>query len=1042
MTQNADQAALALFEQLLDLSDSERKRVLASDDVPPALRRRVETMLALDSNTDPFLDGGAEEHLAPLIEQSTTPDINGYEILEKLGEGGMASVYRARRRADYDQQVALKLIRHHNFSPLWEKRFVRERQILATLRHPNIAQLIEGGTTADGHPFLALEFVDGASLTQHANQNRLNLDQRLALVLSVCDAVSYAHRQLVIHRDLKPANILVDEHGVVKLLDFGIAKLLSDEPGEVQTLTEHRALTPEYAAPEQFFGKPVSTATDVYALGVITYELLCGRRPFADDPQNLDLRLSGDPPSFSRQMATVDEPLREQIAQLRTLSWPRLSARLKGDIQNVVLKALSPEPESRYASVEAMATDLRSYLDGRPVTARSGQAYRLRRFVVRNRLWLGASALLLVATISGIVATLYQARESQREAALAQAVQSFFINEMLSAARPEVSRGNTLGVVEVLEQTARRIDGAFVDEPALQARLRQTTGTSLMSLGRFDAAQPLLEQALEDLRGALGPEHLATLAAQSQLGQLRLELGQPADAKQLLAPTLENLKKAAPFDRVTLVAQGRLAQAELQLGQREQAQALQEQALADLEQHQPDAWRERLTVMDGLFSTLADKRNTEAAEVVARRLLALQQEKLGSDHPDIAATLHRIGEIARRKFRYAEATSMYEQAFELRRRVLGQTHPDTLGSLSRLASISWFRGEYGLMEQQMRELLILRSKALGEDHAHVFRTRGHLALALRMQNKFAEAEPLYRAAAEFEVAIKGSESPDAFRQLRNLQWMLVVSGQHQKALTNGRRTIEISHEAAADPSLDPVRLADFAYWLLTIEPVVLRDPATALLWARRANDNTDAPHADVLDTLSLALKENGLLDEAYQMIQTSAALPDSLYDFSVESRAVSILAQQGRLEEADRFLRARLQFREQQGSEEVMVGWTHLSIGRNLLDMGEPALAEKALIAAQGLFSRSLPQNDRYLWLTNSDLTAALLAMDRVAEAEALALPAYQGLKADHRVRGPAKRQALGQVIDMYQRLGQTDTAARWQKELEEKSRLHDRAIW
>ncbi|MEM6936715.1 MAG: protein kinase [Pseudomonadota bacterium] len=1043
MSQRSDQAALALFEQLLDLPESERGNLLSRDDVSPALRRQVENMLALDANTDPFLDGDAQTHLDPLLSKAPAPKVLGYDILETLGEGGMATVYRALRKADYQQQVALKVIRPQHLSPLWEKRFLRERQILATLRHPNMAQLVDGGTTSDGHPFLAMEFVNGSSLIRHADQQRLSLEERLGLVLNVCDAVSYAHHQLVIHRDLKPANILVDEHGFAKLLDFGIAKLLDDDPGEAQTVTDHRALTPEYAAPEQFLGNPVSTATDVYALGVITYELLCGRRPFSDDSPSLSRRLNEAPLGFSRKLTHLDAQEREQIAQVRSLSWSRLSARLKGDIQNVVLKALSTEPENRYASVEAMAEDLRRYLEGKPVTARSGSAYRIKRFVTRNRLWLGASALLLAASVAGVLATVHQAREGQREAALAQAVQSFFIDEMLAAARPEVTRGNALGVVEVLEQTAARIDSAFVDEPALQARLRQTTGASLMSLGRYDAAEPLLEQAVDDLRAALGPNQLGTLMARSQLGQLRLVQGRPADAKRLLSTTLAILRDSDPRALLTLVTQGRLAEAEVLLGQWEQAQAYQETALAALKEHHPDAWRERLKIMDGLILAHSKIRNDAQAEIITQQLLALQREKLGNDHPDIAFTMHRLGESARRRSRYAEAASAIQEALAIRRRILGESHPDTLRSLSSLAGISWYQGEYALMEEQLRELLRRRITVLGPEHADAYQTRGHLALALRMQSKHLEAEKLYRETAAFESAAKGETSPDAFRQLRNLQWLLMVSGQSEKALANARRTLEISRKAAADPSISPVRLADFAYWLLTLEPLELRDPKTALKWAQRANESANSQHADVMVTLALALEENGRLNEAFEVIQASAKLPDSLYLYGVERRLVAVLSSLGKQVDADRLLRERLSHRlDVQEADEVMVGWTRLWLGRNRLSMGDAAGAEKELLAAKAQFRRTLPESYRHVWQTNSDLAAALILLGRPQEAEPLALSAYEGLKGDRRIYGPTKRQALRRVIEVYQYLGQADEAARWQQELDEKSKLHDRAIW
>ena len=419
----------ALLDQALELPIHRRgtllERVGRED---PALRERLEQLLAADAAASDFLNDGAEAWLrsgpptpAHVSEESALAlgdRVGPYRVIEELGRGGMGIVYRAERAdGEFSQVVALKLVRRGFDGDDTTVRFRRERQILAQLDHPSIARLLDGGLHTDGRPYFAMELVEGEPITTYCDQRNLSIDARVRLFCRVCDAVQYANGRLIVHRDLKPANIFVSAAGDLKLLDFGIAKLLTDDDASASTEltgTGVRPLTPAYAAPEQLRGEPVSTATDVYALGVILCELLTARRPFASAGGGLDhVTLDAEPPRPSDVVirdrddaASIDE-----IAHARGLTPRALAACLAGDLDAIVLKALRREPARRYIGAGAFAEDLERFLQGRPVAARpEGRRYRAGKFVRRHRVGIAVAVSLVVSLLGGLAATTWQAR--------------------------------------------------------------------------------------------------------------------------------------------------------------------------------------------------------------------------------------------------------------------------------------------------------------------------------------------------------------------------------------------------------------------------------------------------------------------------------------------------------------------------------------------------------------------------------------------------------------------------------------------------------
>ncbi len=369
-------------------------------------------LLDLENEDSDPLERSAHSYVFPSSGGSATGDhIDKYKIISELGTGGMGSVYLAERvDGAYTQMVALKLIKEGIDSAEVLARFFNERQILATLQHDNIAHLIDGGATDKGRPFLAMEYIEGVPITEYVAENDMALEARLSLFAAICSAVSFAHKNLVIHRDLKPSNILVNKDGVPKLLDFGIAKLLPKEPAEAVTRTQHFVFTPEYASPEQVRGEILTTATDIYSLGVILYELLAGQRPYRTDGSNI---------SQIFHVVCESNPAAPSRALIRTGgekapagdSRPGFASKLKGDLDNIVLKALRKEPERRYSSVDQLLEDIQCYLDGLPVSASSGTwKYRTAKFIRRNRIAAAGVLLIIITLLGGLAATMYQAR--------------------------------------------------------------------------------------------------------------------------------------------------------------------------------------------------------------------------------------------------------------------------------------------------------------------------------------------------------------------------------------------------------------------------------------------------------------------------------------------------------------------------------------------------------------------------------------------------------------------------------------------------------
>jgi serine/threonine-protein kinase len=546
-----DPSELKVLSKLLDdalaLGPAERETWIerlpaAFEGLKPTLRK---LLIATGPETGEVLRFGEHLHaalestLAEVADPQAGTTIGAYELIRELGRGGMGMVWLARRTEGLTKrQVALKLPHAGLFHARLVERLGRERDILENLAHPNIARLYDAGVTSAGQPFLALEYIEGVPLTAYCDTRALRLRDRLGLFAQVLLAIQYAHSNLVIHRDLKPANILVTEQGVAVVLDFGIAKLLTEDVPARNAMTEFggRALTPDYASPEQISGRPISTASDIYSLGVLLSELLCGSRPYTlkrDSRGALeDAIVEAEPLAPSRNVTPEAVPSRAASAIALTRA-------LRGDLDNIVLKALQKNPQDRYASVALFAQDIDRYLKGEAVMAHPGSArYRAGKFLRRHTLAVASAATILVVLVLGVAGVAWQAHEARLEAARADQVKNFALS-LIESADTANGAGVATTAVDLLQKARQRVENELADRPAIAAELMTAIGSGLLGQGRPEDAAELLGKAAVLSASVNGAEDSRTLATKILHAEALVGLGNTDEAIALLKPTID-----------------------------------------------------------------------------------------------------------------------------------------------------------------------------------------------------------------------------------------------------------------------------------------------------------------------------------------------------------------------------------------------------------------------------------------------------------------------------------------------------------------------
>lgn len=910
----------AWLERLLDLSPSQAAAAterLALED--PTLAARLSAALAAAGDRDGLLRGSAAESWPELWPEPAGPadelpgslragdQVGRWRIEGELGHGGMGTVY-AVERADgaYAQGAALKLVRLGLDDPALRQRFRRERQILAQLGHPSIARLLDGGVAADGRPYLVLERVDGAPITAWCERRGLDLEARLRLFLDVVAAVEFAHRNLVVHRDLKPSNVLVTEQGEVKLLDFGIAKLLAEDSEAHETVTRVAApLTPEYAAPEQLAGGTVTTATDVYALGVLLYELVTGKRPYSLGP--------GSPAELERRILATEPTSPSAVARKEGRPIPTVRAAAR-DLDAIVLRALANEPEARYASAAHLRQDLERFLAGQPVEARRDSILdRTWRLARRHRLGFAAAVVVLlslVAAVAGLGAALHQARQRLASAEQARASLDFLVG-LFERADPRQARDHTLSAVDLLDRGAETLDADLATQPAARTELTRTLGGVYRSLGLYERARSLLESARDQASARFGAESPQHAVALHELALLEYDVDRYEAAET-------DLRRA-------------VAIRERSLGARDPATL------------------ESLGVLGDVLSAVG---RYEEALAIHRSLLAVDRERFGTDHPDSLHDLDSIGMILRRLGRYDESETLLRQVVEARSRLLGPDHPETLNSRMGLANVLCRRSRYAEAEAILLDVVATSERVYGALHPDTASALDSLGGLYRDQGRLAEAIETTRRALAVQVAALGPDASEMAVAKNNLAILAVTAGDFATAEEGFRDALRIWNEALepGHPHRGAV-LANLAFVLTERgrerEALALAQESLAIRAAHFGVESAEA----AMSWRILALVHLGLDDlaEARQAAETADRLNVAALAADHPRRADSLFVRAevelaaGRAEDAEPLARSALALRaERLGAAAPKTAEARLLLARTLLardDLG-PALGE------------------------------------------------------------------------------------------------------
>jgi serine/threonine protein kinase/Tfp pilus assembly protein PilF len=694
--------------------------------------------------------------------------VGPYTVLETLGEGGMGVVYLAEQHDPVERQLAVKVIRADLSAPGTAARFDAERQALARLSHPNIAQLHEAGTTENGHPYFAMEYCPGADVASYCDQHRLPVSERLNLFITICGAVQHAHQRGILHRDLKPSNIIVveaDGAATVKIIDFGIAKALDRPLSNGLDLTGELAIgTPAYMSPESLHlvegVVDVDTRADVYALGVLLFELLTGFRPFEVEGSNLGqlfAQLSGKvTPLPSTRLSSESEAERADIAGRRQTDTTGLARTLKGDLDWIVSTAIAYDREERYDSAAELAADVRRYLTDQPVEASPPSVrYRVTKFVRRYRGMVALGIIAVLALIAGTVGTSigmiqarHEAERANRETAAAKQVADFMI-DLFNVSDPDRTRGNTVTARELLDRGTDKIDDELKDQPMVRAHLMATMGKVYIKLGLYDEAESLLETALATKTEAYGAEDIRLAGDLNNLASVMVFQQRYDEAEPLYRRCLEIREKALePNDPLIAASLNNLAVVFKKTGDLDAADPLYRRCLeirrTSLGPGHPEVAR-ALNNLAGLYA--AQEKWTEA-EPLYRESLKIRERTLEPDHPQLGMALINLAELCSVVGRYEEAEGYYHRGLEIWENALGPDHPRTSMALTGLGKVFLEQGKFEEAEISLTTAVATQREVLPPSHSFLGNTLDVLAVLRHQQGHLDEAERLSAEAVQ------------------------------------------------------------------------------------------------------------------------------------------------------------------------------------------------------------------------------------------------------------------------------------------------------
>ncbi len=947
--------ARSILEGALALAPEERAPFVVYECAGDAeLEREVSELLAEAQGTLGFEPPGAAEFLAALGDGEIGGHVGPYRIERLLGAGGMGLVYLAHRTGvDFEQRVALKLIKRGMDTEEVLQRFRRERAVLAGLQHPGIARLHDGGASEDGRPWLAMEYVEGQRIDEWCREGGLGPRAQIELFLAVCDAVQHAHQRLVIHRDLKPSNILVSADGAPKLLDFGIAKVLAPgaEEGALRTSTTERRLTPAYASPEQLRGEEVTTASDVYSLGVILYELLCGSRPFETGAP----LIGAVPERPSTRAARAKDPT---TASLRRV--------LRGDLDTILLTALSEETTRRYPTVAALSADLRRYLDGHPILARpASPLYVARKFERRNRVAVGAGALVVVAVGAGLVVARegyveaveqravaeQREQDASRQARRAQAVLDMTFG-MIRGAVPNAVREKDITLRALLEDFETGLALRRVDDPLIEASMRHVLGRTWRMLGQFDGAERHLARALEIVQAGSD----AGLELELSIHIDRLILLQDRGQNERVLQEVDALIERAERGEGVVILHALLLQTRSDslrfLDRRVEAEANLRECLALLlSEVEPDA----LQVIDtrsSLGLLLGERGEHAAAIVELRAALDLIRAAEPSGTPREAALLNNLGIMQTKLGAFADARASLERARELWLALRGPEHRELAPTLANLARLHLAQGEPHAAEPLLLRAVEIQRAAMAGPHPGIAAELGSLGLALVASGDPTGAEPYLRESLQMRRALFQGDHVDLAFALHNLGSVLRQRGSLDEAETL------VGESIAMRERLSGAGHASLAAPLVTLALIQMDRGRTqeAVTTASEAVEILrDQPEIDraALSKVLLSLGSMQLRAGLSEAMQTSLAealeMQTELYGARHPDRANTLMLLGEAALDAGRLDQAAELLEESRALQLELLGRDHHSLGRTLGALSELAIASGDPVEAEPL---------------------------------------------------------------------------------------------
>ncbi len=823
-----------LLEAALERPSEQRETFLAECGAAADLLAEVRALVAADAHVPDYLDSGVAALVgealraepsglsAGPLSDSRDQQIGGWRLLREIGRGGMSRVWLAEPVDDrLGRRVAIKqLVAAAGDRAELGRRLAAEGRVLASLSHPHIAQVFDAGVDAAGDPYLVMEYVEGTTLATWCARERASLDRRIGLFLDICDAVDHAHRRFVVHRDLKPSNVLVDREGRVKLLDFGIARVLAPDPhaaSEPLTRTGLFPMTPEYAAPEQLRGAEITTAVDVYQLGLVLYELLTGRRPFrfgSRSAAEIERVVCEQEPTMPSVVATAPH------AGAPPLPPGRLAQVLRGDLDTIVACALRKDPAGRYPSAAALADDLRRWRAGRPIVARPAtRRERIGKFVRRHRAAVALTALAAAGLIGLVAALALQVRataverdRAHREATQARQVTDFLL-ALFESSDPAEARGEEISARELLERGARRVRDADLT-PDVRARMLSVLGSVHATLGSVDQGASMLEEALQ-LAGQSGHGDGAQGADLRQsLAEIRLTQAQTDEAERLLREALA-IRARADGEESLAVARltNDLAVALKQRGDAAAAESLLRRAHQLATRFAAEDLHLLAQVEINLGDALEDLGRFEESEPHLRAGVQRMQAAHGANHPDLASAQRALASLLVRRGRLAEAEPVLTAALELRRRLFGDHHTLVAQVLNDLGMLRETRGDLAGAVEAFGAAMRSYEQTFGEGHLGVAIVAENIAENEALRGNFAASERLSRRAAQIEAATVGLETRYGSRNRvvrglarEGLGDLAAAEAAYREAVGIARRVLEADHPRIGTACLELGRL--------------------------------------------------------------------------------------------------------------------------------------------------------------------------------------------------------------------------------------------